>query len=87
MQLTVHAVTNIEIRPIDGPFAGHHARDIVITSTRGDKFTLTLFAPTRADLALNLKRREVLRGEEGDSASAPDAAVATSDAVVPGACE
>lgn len=77
MRLSLFGITKIDIGQIK-PCLDASTRDIVITSTRGDEFTLTLFAPTRADLALNLKRREVLRGEEGDSASAPDAAIATS---------
>ena len=79
MNFSIHNVQKMEIEAVDGPFSGALCRSIVITHDGGQVLRIDLFAKDAISLALNLKRREVLRGEEGDSASAPDAAVATSE--------
>ena len=79
MNFSIHNVQKMEIEAVAGPFGGALCRSIVITYDGGRESRLDLFARDAISLALNLKRREVLRGEEGDSASAPDAAIATSE--------
>lgn len=87
MRLSLFRVTKIEIRSIDVLVDNAVCRDIILTDKDGNEHQVVLFADRRADLALNLVGRAMTsQCCEGDSASAPDAAVA-SDAVVPGACE
>ena len=80
MNISVHDITRIEILPVEELSTGKHHRNIVLTDRRGESYWLTLFGQNYSDLALTMKGRVMTSTVyEADSASAPDAAVATSE--------
>ena len=81
MNISVHDITRIEILPVDELSTGKHHRNIVLTDRRGESHWLTLFGQNCTDLALTMKARTLPKfpDETTDSASAPDAAIATSE--------
>jgi hypothetical protein len=82
MNISFHRVTRIEIEPVTGPYANALCRSMTVWNNDGDVRTeIDLFGDAVTDLSLNMKAKAIPAdvSPEGDSASAPDAAVATSE--------